>query len=66
MDGKQPGDPVRAAKVMIQVVETANPPLRLVLGKSAVQAIRRRLDTVAQDVNTWEETSLSADVHKWI
>lgn len=61
MDGKQPGDPVRAAKAMIQVVETANPPLRLVLGKSAVQAIRRKLDTVAQELNTWEETSLSAD-----
>lgn len=61
MDGKQPGDPVRAAKAMIQVVETANPPLRLVLGKGAVQAIRRKLDTVAQDLNTWEETSLSVD-----
>lgn len=61
MDGKQPGDPVCAAEAMIQVVETANPPLRLVLGKSAVQAIRRKLDTVAQDLNTWEETSLSAD-----
>jgi NAD(P)-dependent dehydrogenase (short-subunit alcohol dehydrogenase family) len=34
-DGKQPGDPLRAIQAMIQVVESPNPPLHLLLGKSA-------------------------------
>lgn len=34
MDGKQPGDPDKGAKAMIEVVESENPPLRLALGES--------------------------------
>jgi NAD(P)-dependent dehydrogenase (short-subunit alcohol dehydrogenase family) len=33
--GNQPGDPVRAAKAIINAVESPNPPLRLLLGKGA-------------------------------
>ncbi len=33
--GQQPGDPALAAKVMIQVVESDDPPLRLMLGADA-------------------------------
>ncbi len=39
MDGKQPGDPDKAAAAMIQVVESDTPPLRLALGADAVGAI---------------------------
>ena len=34
-DGKQPGDPKKAAEAMIAVVESAAPPLRLMLGADA-------------------------------
>lgn len=61
IDGKQPGDPVRATKAMLQVVESENPPLRLVLGKSAVEGIRHKLQSVDQDLDAWEKTALSAD-----
>ncbi len=61
IDGKQPGDPVRAAEAMLQVVESANPPLRLALGKAAVEGIRHKLHSVAEELDTWEKTSLSAD-----
>lgn len=61
IDGKQPGDPNRAAQAMIQVVEDPNPPLRLVLGKSAVQSIRGKLESVAQELDAWESISVGTD-----
>ena len=41
-DGKQKGDPVRAVHAMMQVVESPNPPLRLLLGASALQRLRSK------------------------
>jgi NADP-dependent 3-hydroxy acid dehydrogenase YdfG len=59
VDGKQPGDPVLAAKAMIEVVKSSTPPLRLALGADAVKAIRTKLSSVAQELQKWEETSVS-------
>jgi len=59
--GKQPGDPSRAAEAIIKTVEAANPPLRLVLGKIGLAAAREKLERLQNDLNCWEETSLSAD-----
>ena len=59
--GKQPGDPVRAADAIIQVLDAPDPPLRLVLGKPALEAVRAKLRDVAHDVDAWEALSLSAD-----
>ena len=40
--GRQPGDPVRAAKAMYEVVQMENPPLHLPLGKAAVKGAREK------------------------
>ncbi len=45
--GKQAGDPVRAAAAMLKVVESPNPPLRLLLGRIALNNARGKLDAVA-------------------
>ncbi|NJK46946.1 SDR family NAD(P)-dependent oxidoreductase [Candidatus Gracilibacteria bacterium] len=55
MDGKQPGDPAKAALAMIQAVESENPPLRLALGVDAISAIEAKLDTVKTELNAWRE-----------
>src|SRR5262245_20286588 len=34
-DGRQRGDPVRAAQAIVEIVESENPPLRLLLGENA-------------------------------
>ena len=57
--GKQPGDPVRAAAAMIQVVETAHPPLRLPLGEGALGRIRAKLKSVSEELAAWEALTLS-------
>src|ERR1700743_2718001 len=60
-DGKQPGDPLRAIQAMIQVVESPNPPLHLLLGKSALQRFRGKLDNWQKEIAAWEQVSVGAD-----
>ena len=62
--GNQPGDPVRAAKAMIKVVEAENPPLRLLLGVAALKGARLKLDELKHDFDNWAEVSEGADFPK--
>ncbi len=59
--GKQPGDPVRAAEAIIKAVKSPTPPLRLVLGRVAIETARAKLDSLRRDFDAWEETTLGAD-----
>lgn len=62
--GNQPGDPVRAAKAMIKVVEAENPPLRLLLGVAALKGGRIKLEELKNDFDTWADVSEGADFPK--
>ena len=62
--GNQPGDPVRAAKAMIQVTETTNPPLRLLLGVAALKGARAKLEELKHDFDTWATVTEGADYPK--
>jgi NAD(P)-dependent dehydrogenase (short-subunit alcohol dehydrogenase family) len=59
--GKQPGDPVRAAKAIVKAVESANPPLHLLLGVAALKGARNKLEVLKKDFDTWEDTTTGAD-----
>lgn len=59
--GHQPGDPVRAAKAMIAITETANPPLRLLLGVAALKGARLKLEELKADFDQWADLTESAD-----
>lgn len=59
--GKQAGDPLRAAHAMMAVVDSPNPPLRLLLGASALQRLRAKLDNWQKEIATWESTTVGAD-----
>jgi NADP-dependent 3-hydroxy acid dehydrogenase YdfG len=60
-DGKQKGDPVRAVHAMMQVVESPNPPLRLLLGASALQRLRSKLANWEKETAAWEQVTVGAD-----
>jgi NADP-dependent 3-hydroxy acid dehydrogenase YdfG len=60
--GNQPGDPVRGAQAMIDVVAAENPPMHLLLGASALRLAREGLAAKAKDFDTWEATTLGADL----
>lgn len=59
MDGKQPGDPEKAAQAMIQAVESDSPPLRLALGEDAVTTIEQKLESVKAELEQWRSVSLA-------
>lgn len=61
MDGKQPGDPARAADAIIAAVESAMPPLRLVLGKYANDKARKKFAEAEKERAAWEHVGLSTD-----
>jgi NAD(P)-dependent dehydrogenase (short-subunit alcohol dehydrogenase family) len=58
MDGTQPGDPAKAARAIVQVVGADRQPLRLALGRDAVEAIRAKHTRLRHDLDTWEALSL--------
>jgi NAD(P)-dependent dehydrogenase (short-subunit alcohol dehydrogenase family) len=59
--GKQPGDPRKAAEIVLKVADMDEPPLRLLLGSDAVkiaeQADRARMESDRR----WRELSVSSD-----
>jgi NAD(P)-dependent dehydrogenase (short-subunit alcohol dehydrogenase family) len=55
--GHEPGDPAKAMAVLLQAVDAAEPPLRLVLGEDAMQAVRAKLERVAADIESWAAAS---------
>jgi NAD(P)-dependent dehydrogenase (short-subunit alcohol dehydrogenase family) len=50
VDGKQEGDPAKAAHVIVNMVYSENPPLRLPLGKVPLTTIQMKLDSVKKDL----------------
>ena len=60
-NGKQPGDPVKAADVILQVASMADPPLRLLLGSDAVTIVEHS-DLARLDADRrWRDLSISTD-----
>jgi NAD(P)-dependent dehydrogenase (short-subunit alcohol dehydrogenase family) len=56
--GKQPGDPVKAARAIVAAVAAGAPNLRLPLGADAVSSIRAKLQQVSADVEQTEQVAL--------
>jgi NAD(P)-dependent dehydrogenase (short-subunit alcohol dehydrogenase family) len=61
MDGKQPGNPAKAAQAIIQAVESPYPPLRLALGTDAMNLIQEKLESVKMDLDAWQQVTVSTD-----
>ena len=59
--GNQAGDPMRAAQAIIDAALSDSRPLRLLLGKVALELARKKLDTMRGDFDAWESTTLGAD-----
>jgi hypothetical protein len=59
--GQQPGDPVRAAEAIIDVVRSPSAPLRLPLGRAAVERIRAKLQQQLADLEACAEVAIAAD-----
>jgi NAD(P)-dependent dehydrogenase (short-subunit alcohol dehydrogenase family) len=62
--GKQPGDPVRAAKAIVEAVASLNPPHHLLLGNDAFEGATAKLEALGKEFKAWESVSRGADFPK--
>ena len=63
-NGKQPGDPQKAATAIIQITEVDDPPLRLLLGTDAVTAAENYDRMKIEADVKWRYLSVSTDFDK--
>jgi NAD(P)-dependent dehydrogenase (short-subunit alcohol dehydrogenase family) len=54
MHGNQPGDPAKAARVVVTALEAEVTPLRLQLGADSIGAVRAHAEQLLKDLATWE------------
>ena len=59
--GSQAGDPVRGAQAIIDAALSEQPPLRLLLGKMALELARKKLESMRKDFDSNERATLAAD-----
>jgi len=62
VDGKQPGDPERAAELIVQMVHDQLAPQRLPLGKYAVKKIRDTANQRLREVDDWADRASNTDL----
>lgn len=59
--GKQPGDPVRGVKAIVEAVASGKPPHHLLLGNDAFEGAMAKLDELRQEFSASEAVARGAD-----
>lgn len=59
--GNQPGDPAKAAKALLEVLEASDPPARLFLGEDALLLAGQKLDQMKTEMAEWQALSRSTN-----
>lgn len=59
--GLQLGDPQKAARAMMTIITSPNPPAQLLLGSDALALVRDKLQRTAESIEQWEALSCSTD-----
>ncbi len=57
--GNQPGDPAKAARALLALVEAENPPVRLFLGDDALGLVEQKLTGMKVELADWDALSRS-------
>ncbi|PZF56320.1 short-chain dehydrogenase/reductase [Curtobacterium sp. MCSS17_008] len=60
--GTQPGDPAKAASVLVDAVDGGELPYLLLLGSDAVPTVRKALAALSADIDAWESKSVTTDI----
>ena len=61
VDGKQPGDPVAAARLILDLLNEENPPFRLVIGQYATTMLAKKLASSGAELAAWKDRGLATD-----
>jgi NAD(P)-dependent dehydrogenase (short-subunit alcohol dehydrogenase family) len=60
-NGSQPGDPAKAGRAIVQLIESANPPAHLLLGPDAFDYVSKELDALRAEFSSWENVTRSTN-----
>src|SRR6266516_4230631 len=60
-DGRQPGDPARAAELIIGIARLDEPPLRLLLGAAALESAEKASRARGAEAEEWAAVGRSAE-----
>ena len=60
-NGRQAGDPEKAASVILKAVDAAAPPLHLPLGPIAYSIAEKKLAAFRADLDAWRDTAIATD-----
>ncbi len=60
-DGKQKGDPQKAVEAIVQMVDADDPPLRLLLGASALNRMEAKLKLWQSEIDRHRDVTLGSD-----
>lgn len=55
------GDPVKAVKIIIEAVESENPPFRLPLGLLSFEGIEAKLEQVKKEISVWRKRAIETN-----
>jgi NAD(P)-dependent dehydrogenase (short-subunit alcohol dehydrogenase family) len=61
-NGKQPGDPAKAAAAVLNIASLNDPPLRLLLGSDAVRFVEENDLAKMESDRKWKHLSISTDI----
>jgi hypothetical protein len=59
--GQQAGDPAKAARAILKVVEANDPPMHLLLGNDALKLVRGKLNSLGKEIDAWESVTTSTE-----
>jgi len=60
-NGRQLGDPRKAARAMLAVIDADHPPAHLLLGSDALGLVRGKLAALQEELTAWETVTKSTD-----
>jgi len=60
-NGKQPGDPVKAAAAVLHIASLSDAPLRLLLGRDSYNAVEKHTLQMIESDRQWKDLSVSTD-----
>jgi NAD(P)-dependent dehydrogenase (short-subunit alcohol dehydrogenase family) len=60
-DGRQAGDPYRGVRTVVEAMNSASPPRRIVLGADGYEAVLGQLSEMTAELRAYEAASRSAD-----
>jgi hypothetical protein len=62
MDGKQPGDPNKLVKLLVDITANENPPLHLLAGPDAYQLVSEKAKENAAEMEAWKSLTFSTNL----